>query len=107
MNKQFVVKCEKLLFLFTSLSIILKSENETNWSLGVNNIISQLTPPNYGELLDPYKAFQSVSSMYRLMEGGYGSFSDFYVWREDFDTRKKLNEELNMIKEKIWFTLND
>jgi len=36
------------------------------------------------------------------MNAGNGSFSDFHIWREDFDERLKANTELSKITDAIW-----
>lgn len=39
------------------------------------------------------EAVEDVISIWTTLNAGYGSFSDFYLWRDDFDERVRANEE--------------
>ena len=43
---------------------------------------------------------------WQSMQGGYGSWSDYYIPHEDFETRKKLNEELQSYCSALAITLS-
>jgi len=87
--------------LFLQLHAIMLAEREANWMRGISHIIAVL-----GEVeSDPSVASQRIEEArqsYRSMTAGNGSFSDFHVWREDFDERVKTNRELSRITEAIW-----
>ncbi|MEV4628234.1 hypothetical protein AB0J90_18350 [Micromonospora sp. NPDC049523] len=46
-------------------------------------------------------ALQEVRSIYRSMYGGGRNFSDFFLWREDFQDRLIANEELKSAKDEL------
>lgn len=82
----------------------MKAEQGEEWLPGITLIVNALTPPfDDDERLQ--SALQYVQATYKSMLGGSGSFSDFYVWRDDFDERVKENTRLDQIKSEIWDTL--
>uniref|UniRef100_UPI003318CEDF hypothetical protein n=1 Tax=Psychrobacter sp. TB20-MNA-CIBAN-0197 TaxID=3140453 RepID=UPI003318CEDF len=58
----------------------------------VINIVSVLFGLDY---------IKSIGNTYSFMNNGNGSFSDFYIWREDFDERVVENNKFIEIKDKI------
>lgn len=97
-----IQKSIDLLRLFTELRQILVQENENNWIRGVNLIVEALTPPAYGGKGNPDEAVMYVKNTYRKMVSGNGSFSDFFIWRDDFEDRKNANKELDRVRAEIW-----
>jgi hypothetical protein len=94
-------RAQRLRELFLKLHAVMSAEREANWIRGVRNIIAIL-----GEVeADPSAANDRIDEAhrsYRSMTAGNGSFSDFHIWREDFDERVKANAELNKVTEAIW-----
>jgi len=97
-----VQKSNDLLRLFNELKQIMINENEDNWIRGVNLIIESLTPPDYGGKGSVDEAVRYVETTYRNMVSGNGSFSDFFIWRDDFDEREKVNRKLDSVRSDIW-----
>lgn len=95
-------KSNDLLQLFNELKKIMIRENENNWIRGVNLIIEALTPPDYGGKGSADEAIKYVEATYRNMVSGNGSFSDFFIWRDDFDEREKANKRLDSVRADIW-----
>lgn len=77
---------------------IMDSEGETNWIRGIRSAIAA------GEALheNPEDTFHKMSLIYRAMHGGSGSFSDYFIWRDDFDERSRANKELTEVSERLW-----
>ena len=100
-------RAQRLRELFLMLHAIMSAEREANWIRSVSNIIAIL-----GEVeTDPDAANNRIDEAhrsYRSMNAGNGSFSDFHIWRENFDERVKANAELTKVVEAIWgeFELN-
>jgi hypothetical protein len=73
--------CEKVadsLDCLRRLKAILISEGESNWVRGLQATIQA------GESIqDSNMAMKEMSSIYRSMHGGAGSFSDYFIWRDD------------------------
>ena len=61
-----------------------------------SNII--LHPNSYGMNL--------VWENWQSMQGGYGSWSDYYIPHEDFETQRKLNAELQSYCTALSLTLS-
>jgi len=97
-----IQKSNDLLKLFKELKKIMINENEVNWVRGVDLIIEALTPPHYGGKGSVDKAVEYVEATYRNMVSGNGSFSDFLIWRDDFDEREKANKKLDSVRADIW-----
>ena len=59
-----------------------------NWRVGFSRMKSYIIdyPNSYG--------MSMARDSWEAMQGGYGSWSDYYIPHEDFETQKKLNEEL-------------
>ena len=71
-----------------------------NWRRAFDLMKSNiLRYPNSHGMKLAYENWQS-------MQGGYGSWSDYYIPHEDFETRKKLNEELQSYCSALAFTLS-
>jgi hypothetical protein len=102
-----VKKSNDLLRLFIELKQVMIRENENNWIRGVNLIIEALSPPEYGGKGSADEAVRYVENTYRNMVSGNGSFSDFFIWRDDFDDRVKANKELDRIKADIWTLIDN
>lgn len=95
------IKMDKLLELFKMLRVILVSEGDGNWIRGVDSIIFSLSPKSISTSSDE-EAIRYAESTYKAMFRGNGSFSDFYIWRDDFEERVYENEKLDILKDKIW-----
>ena len=93
-------KLARLADLFTQIRDILIQENESNWIRGINSILNQI---NYS-LASNEEAKSTIRDIYysySLMNRGNGSFSDFYIWIEDFDQRVVENNKFIEIKDEI------
>lgn len=105
MNDTKVERLEKLRCLLLSLLVILKRESEEGWLRSIKVMLDKV---DMGLLdhADSKETIDCVARMYRAINGGSGSFSDFYVWRDNFDDRKKENDKLKIIKDDLWNFLN-
>ena len=93
-------KLARLADLFTQIRDTLIQENESNWIRGINSILNQI---NYS-LASNEEAKSTIRDIYysySLMNRGNGSFSDFYIWREDFAERVIENNKFIEIKDEI------
>ena len=97
-----VQKANDLLQLFNELKQIMIQENENNWITGISLIAEALTPPDYGGRGNASEAIRYVEATYRNMVSGNGGFSDYFIWREDFDDRELANKELDNLRVNIW-----
>lgn len=94
---------QKLIVLkehFTELREVLIQENEDNWIRGINTILSTIHFALKDDD-DAKETIRNVASTYFFMNSGNGSFSDYYVWREDFDERVECNNAFMEIKNSI------
>tara|TARA_Y100001968_G_scaffold45654_1_gene35757 strand:- start:161 stop:529 length:369 start_codon:yes stop_codon:yes gene_type:complete len=59
-----------------------------NWKVIFHRMRSYIVdhPNSYG--------MSMARDSWQSMQGGYGSWSDYYIPHDDFETRKRLNEEL-------------
>lgn len=79
--------------LLTELEQLLRAQGETNWLRGVEAARSAIARP---------EGFDDAKSIYKTMCQGNGSFSDYNVWHEDFEARRKLNEPLDRLRGDLW-----
>jgi len=90
--------------LLDQIILILVRENEGNWVRAfrvMRNDVGNALAGRCSEI----SAIRSVSDTYRSIYRGAGSFSDFVIWRKDFDEQKKLNSELNAALDELWVVL--
>jgi hypothetical protein len=95
------IRVRKLLKLFLELKKIMICERENNWIRGIDLIINSLRQSENAD-----ETIRYVSATYKSMSSGSNSFSDFFIWREDFDERVLANGELDKLKEDIWSLLD-
>lgn len=93
-------KLVRLANLFNQIRDILIQENEDNWIRGISSILNRInySLENNENAKDTIK---SIGNTYSFMNNGNGSFSDFYIWREDFDERVLENKNFMKIKNDI------
>ncbi|WP_201587700.1 hypothetical protein [Psychrobacter jeotgali] len=93
-------KLVRLANLFNQIRDILIQENEDNWIRGISSILNRInySLENNENAKDTIK---SIGNTYSFMNNGNGSFSDFYIWREDFDERVLENKNFMKIKNEI------
>ena len=85
---------------FLELKNILIQENVDNWISGINAILNGIQSAL--KLNKNAKAtIISVGDTYSFMNSGNGSFSDFFIWREDFDERLEANKVLTNLRNNI------
>ncbi|OLF34657.1 MULTISPECIES: hypothetical protein [unclassified Psychrobacter] len=89
---------------FIELRKILIQENENNFIRGIDVILNRIQHSlNYDE--NAKATIESVGDTYSFMNSGNGSFSDFFIWRENFDERVEVNEVLIELRNKITFLI--
>ena len=90
---------DELRDLFAELVVILENEGEKNWIRGIRAINNTLSEDNMNsEDAKIQEARQIYQSMYR----GAGSFSDYYIQRDDSTERIMINERFDRIRDRIW-----
>lgn len=85
---------------FIGLREILIRENEDNWIRGINVILSEIHFA-IEDNDDAKETIRSVGNTYSRMNSVNGSFSDYYIQREDFEERVEANMGLQKIREDI------
>lgn len=90
---------DKLVLLYTELIEIMEKDQENNWIRGINACLSILKAKDNRSAKIK---LSEVKSIYHTMHAGYGSFSEYFIWREDFDERVKANKRLDEIRDEIW-----
>ena len=92
-----------LKILFEELKGVLQAEGGGNWLSGINAAIERLSPSIDASANGEH--LREVKSIFATMHAGQGSFSDFFIWREDFDERMAANAEFKTLKDNIWSVL--
>ncbi|WP_291584070.1 hypothetical protein [Clostridium sp. UBA6640] len=46
--------------------------------------------------------FIEIQRDYKNLYPARGGLSEFYIWKDDFNGRQKLNEPLSKIRERLW-----
>lgn len=79
--------------LLIMLQQILHQQGEKNWIRGVTVAF---------ESLGSTGGLEEARSIYASMNQGVGSFADYNIWVEDFDSRIKANAEIDQVREQLW-----
>ena len=85
-----------------SIDAIIATMSETdNWRVVFHRMRSYIVdhPNSYG--------MSMARDSWESMQGGYGSWSDYYIPHGDFETRKRLNEELQSHSAALVSALSD
>ena len=85
-----------------SIDAIIATMSETdNWRVVFHRMRSYIFdhPNSYG--------MSMARDSWESMQGGYGSWSDYYIPHGDFETRKRLNEELQSHSAALVSALSD
>ena len=85
-----------------SIDAIIATMSETdNWRVVFHRMRSYIAdhPNSYG--------MSMARDSWESMQGGYGSWSDYYIPHGDFETRKRLNEELQSHSKALLSALSD
>ena len=45
---------------------------------------------------------EKIIHNYKMLFPAKGGLTEFYIWDDDFETRRKLNEQLNFIRDSLW-----
>lgn len=104
MNLDDLQKLRELHKLFVDLVNILEQESEKNWIHAIKPILERI---DYGlsRSCEYEEIINYVSINFKAINAGNGSFSDFYIWRDDFADRKRANLHLATLKNEILILL--
>lgn len=105
MNNTHEAILNELIDTFDNIYEILVREKENNWIRGIKSIRDRLKEAKSSEA-DFNEICKEISTSYRNMNSGAGSFADFMVWRDDFDERLRLNKEFETLVDRAWSLLN-
>ena len=67
-----------------------------NWIRGIDAALASL------QNLEQEQAYVEVRSIYGTMLGGNGTFSDFYIQRENFEEQNRANQNLDEVRDSLW-----
>ena len=85
-----------------SIDAIIATMSETdNWRVVFHRMRSYIVdhPNSYG--------MSMARDSWESVQGGYGSWSDYYIPHDDFETRKRLNEDLQSYCSALVSALSD
>ncbi|MCE6074385.1 hypothetical protein FS764_08525 [Agrobacterium vitis] len=86
-----------LLSIIEEIIDIMKGEGENNW---IRNFVdmAKIIKENKCESKTGWSEIKKhICLYYRQANNGMGTFSDFHIWRDDFEERKKENEYFKSI----------
>ena len=98
------IAVRRALALLLEVEQILRSQGGLNWLPGIHTAIAIGQEAEDG-VAEPKVALDEMRSIHRSMCSGPGGYSDFFVWREDFDERRLANEKYNRLRDEPWTRL--
>ncbi|MCH8475370.1 MAG: hypothetical protein LAT55_09100 [Opitutales bacterium] len=95
-------KLKESISCLSNMSDILMREGELDFAQSVQDVI------HAGRTIqDSDEALKEMSFLYRSMHGGAGSFSDYFIWRDNFDDRVEANKEFEILSQRLWELLGN
>ena len=91
---------DELKQLFKELLIIVQQYGDGSYNTQ-KEILKRIINDMEGDGTDIDK-FSQVKCEYKKLFYPNGPLSEFYVWKDDFAERKKLNGSLEKIKNRLW-----
>jgi len=88
-----------LIDLFIQLKNLLADEDTSeiyNVISGIDTCLELLNREN------PADVFTEVKEIHKSFYPQHGGLADYFIWRDDFDEREKLNFDLEKIKKTLW-----
>lgn len=104
-NDYEIKKAYHLLKLFNELLLILNREDTGEISVAIKiikNSIDILTTSLNTDQKNIRKTLTEVRLFYKSLYPPHGGLSDFFIWRDDFDERVKVNQPLESVQDEIW-----
>lgn len=98
-------KLHKVLKLLDSLVDILKKNYTKEISFTLQELkycIKVLNESNNLERRDIQESIDEVIYIYIRLFPPRGGLSDFFIWKENYSERIKVNEDLENIKKELW-----
>jgi hypothetical protein len=89
---------------FKALLDILETEGDYEIDYAQNelkNNISLIDEALKNDAADLRAIFSEIRRSYQSMYPPHGGLTDFFVWRDDFEERRKANQPLDQIKENL------
>ena len=86
-------KAHKLLM---ELRSIMEREGEANWIRGIKSA------ENAFNRTDLTQGYLEARAVYRSMMHGNGSFSDYYIERNNLTEQESANQRLDQIRAELW-----
>ena len=83
---------EEIRALLTSLQTELLRLGDRSWVRGITATLDALD----------MDGVDKARSVYRSMNRGVGSFADYNFWLENYDARRKANQVLDDLRDRLW-----
>lgn len=91
---------EELKHLFQELFVILEENGDSSYNpqRRILKRVLDIIEENENDI----DKFAEVSCEYKKLFSPKSGLSEFYVWKNDFTERKKINDSLYNIKTRLW-----
>jgi hypothetical protein len=97
MNSQSI---RRLIAAFEEIEAIMEREHGENWIIGIRSIIEKLRIAEKDAACRD-EAVKTCLEQYLLMLRVPNGFADYFVWRDDVDSRNKANIRLDELKAEV------
>lgn len=100
-----MINKSQIVFLIEQLNKIIEimeGENESNWIRAMKIIKNHLAETVTSNEVNEIENLKAAFDIWRTIHAGNGSFSEFYIWRDDFNERENQNLHFENIKMNIW-----
>ena len=106
-SQNLLLLANRIRTLYINLLGILRNEEEENWIRGVKASINLLDLSDSMPEENLVGRLRDVLSIYKTMNAGYGSFTDFFIWHEDDEQRAKANRLLGTLRKELWEAISE
>ncbi|MFL0251320.1 hypothetical protein ACJDT4_12915 [Clostridium neuense] len=92
---------KKVEILFKELIAILNKYGDSTIS-NQKRIVEDTIDFIEDNTIEDDKKIIEIEQNYKMLYPAHGGLSEFYIWDNDFEKRKKLNEPLDKVTEELW-----
>lgn len=95
----------KLHRIFSSIQSILEKEEKGRWLSEIQKI-NEILDSEYRGDLSRNEAIDLIRKKYKSIHPSHGGFNEFFIWKDDFNERKRINSNLERLAQEAWDELD-
>jgi hypothetical protein len=99
---------KKIIELYNNLLTILLNDNSDNAQYAIKKIKDSLEIiSGKNDINNDITLFNELKEIHNSLYTPHGGMAEFFIWREDAEQRKAVNENLERILQELWDIFNE